>query len=160
MLKHLSSVLTLIWLFSLASWCSAQPVRTSQHAGLRSKVKVEVFTTNTCEPCKKLEKFLMEMKVPFIRYDLNKNKAARQDYYKNIGRGKIPVTRIGGRIVIRGDEPAKVYQTILKQQKSTPITSPRRDDIFHSPPKAKKPRSDKMDDKTNSVRPKEEFALP
>ena len=145
-------------MFSNADWCGAQPLPGfDPPSESRPRVKVEVFTTQTCEACKRFEKFLTEMKIPFIRYDLDRNTEARRDYYDNIGRGKIPVTRINGRTVIRGDEPAKVYRSILKQQESQPIAPQRKDEIFGLPPQVENPRNDQSGP---AVRPKEEFALP
>ena len=140
--------------FSTDSISTAQPQPSGSY---EDGVRVEVFTTRTCEACQRLERFLTEMEVPFIRYDLDRDPAARRDYYDNIGRGKIPATRINRRLVIRGEEPAKVYKAFMQAKAQEPdAPPPKHDGVFGLTP----PMEEQRLTGQSVVTPKEEFALP
>lgn len=74
-------------------------------------LKVEVFVASACPECEQLETFLKQSGVSYVRYNLEQDHAAEQDYLSNIGRGVVPVTRIGTTI-IRGYEADKIRAAI------------------------------------------------
>jgi tetratricopeptide (TPR) repeat protein len=90
------------------------------------RVTIEVFLVENCPPCKQAENFLNELEVPYIRYDLRRNKKAEKDYLTNIGRGKIPAIRVNGsnKSVIRGFEPAQIVKVIGPGTNSRPAAEP------------------------------------
>ena len=69
-----------------------------------SKKDVEIFVTSWCPYCSKLEAFLRKNNVAFTRYDIEKNPKGKK-IYKTLGGSGIPVTRIGGKDVVRGYKP-------------------------------------------------------
>lgn len=68
--------------------------------------KVEVFVTSWCGYCKKMERFLTEKGIEYIRYDIEKDEAAAREYRQIGGRG-VPVVRIGDSL-IHGFNPEAV----------------------------------------------------
>jgi len=68
--------------------------------------KVEVFMTAWCGYCKKMIRFLNEKGIPYAAYDIEKDRAAAENYRALGGRG-VPVVRIGSHI-IRGYNPDAV----------------------------------------------------
>jgi glutaredoxin 3 len=77
--------------------------------------KVIVFVTSWCPYCKSLESFLTANKVPFTRYDVERDlKGAK--LYKSLGVVGYPVTKIG-KEVIRGFNKAR-FQEILAENPS------------------------------------------
>ncbi len=94
--------------------------------------KVEMFVASKCRHCDELLAFLREEGITVRVYDLERDRYAEEDYLKNIGRGVLPVTRIGSS-VIRGLEAKKVMAEIRRQgvQPQTPkLVSPSTKDSF------------------------------
>ena len=86
-----------------------------------------------------------------IRRDLEKDSLARREYDAAIGKGRIPVARIAGKVIIRGDEPAKVYRAILDAGRVTGSDMPGQAQPMPSQAERLSPAS---------APPQEEFALP
>jgi mycoredoxin len=61
--------------------------------------QVSVYVTSWCPSCRSAEKFLRRHKVPFTRYDVEKNGAAKKRY-EQFGTKKVPVIQIGSRYMI------------------------------------------------------------
>lgn len=57
--------------------------------------EVEIYVTSWCPHCKTLEDFLREEKIPFKRYDIERNDAARIAYKRLGGTGGVPFVKIG-----------------------------------------------------------------
>ena len=83
----------------------------SAKTGEASGVRVVVFSASNCPDCEKVKQFLKGVQVPFISYDLGKDKNAETYYVNNIGRGVIPVTEING-TVVRGYDPDEMRRLI------------------------------------------------
>jgi len=66
--------------------------------------RVEVFVTDWCPYCQRLEAFLKENKVSYERKNIEQNADARAEHAA-LGGGGIPVTRIAGDQVVRGYRP-------------------------------------------------------
>ncbi|MCB0343798.1 MAG: glutaredoxin family protein [Bdellovibrionales bacterium] len=79
-----------------------------------SLAKVEMFVASNCPHCDELLKFLREEGIVVRVYNLERDRHAEEDYLANIGRGVLPVTRIGG-TVIRGLEAKKIMAEIERQ---------------------------------------------
>jgi glutaredoxin len=61
---------------------------------------VEVYVTDWCPYCQRLEAYLQEKQVPYVRYNVEKDAAAAREHDKMTGGdGGIPVTRIGSQVV-------------------------------------------------------------
>ncbi|MDH4099670.1 MAG: DUF4124 domain-containing protein [Nitrospirota bacterium] len=71
---------------------------------------LEVFVTSWCPYCKKLEAFLDAKKIPYTRYDIEKDEKAHRVYKELGGRG-VPLTRIGSDVV-RGYNPEAILRLI------------------------------------------------
>jgi glutaredoxin len=62
--------------------------------------KVEVFVTDWCPYCQRLEAFLQKNQVEYVRYNVEQDeKAAAQHDRMTGGQGGIPVTRVGTHVV-------------------------------------------------------------
>ena len=59
--------------------------------------KVEVFVTDWCPYCRKLEAFLKQNKVSYTRYNIDSSKKGAQ-LHKQLGGGGVPVTKIGSQV--------------------------------------------------------------
>lgn len=60
----------------------------------QGKRKVVMFSTSRCGYCKKAKKYFTNNKIPFVEYDIEKNKQARARYDKLGGKG-VPVIIYG-----------------------------------------------------------------
>jgi hypothetical protein len=166
--RHISVCAVVLVSVCLCSSVSAQPTGYGRdYANSRPDVRVELFVTETSKSCQRLEKFLTEMEIPYIRYDLQRDQAARRAYLADIGHGVIPATRINNGPVIRGDEPAKIYKAILKSRRQiAPANNPAQpgaaNDAFeHTPPAAPEPYGGAAAPQTGAnAPPQEEFAQP
>lgn len=65
--------------------------------------KVEIFVTSWCPYCVRLEQWLKQNRVQYIKYDIEKSTAGKEKHEK-LGGGGIPVIRIDKQ-VIRGFRP-------------------------------------------------------
>jgi glutaredoxin len=72
--------------------------------------KVEIFVTSWCPYCQKLENFLKERRVQYIRYDIEHDSKGMQ-LHQQLGGGGVPVTRIGS-TVIRGFDTQALLQAL------------------------------------------------
>jgi len=67
-------------------------------------VKVIVYSTATCPWCKKVKAFLDENKVKYTVKDVGEDTKAGEEMIKKSGQQGVPVTDVGGEIVIGFDE--------------------------------------------------------
>jgi glutaredoxin len=67
----------------------------------RAFPRVEVFVTDWCPYCQRLEAFLKENGVPYERKNIEAQESFRKEHAQ-LGGGGIPLTRIDGRQVVRG----------------------------------------------------------
>ena len=84
--------------------CGNANSSSAQLAAAGELPRVEVFVTDWCPYCQRLEAFLKQNRVPYERKNIEKNADARAEH-EELGGGGIPVTRIGGKKVIRGFRP-------------------------------------------------------
>jgi glutaredoxin len=76
----------------------------------KSKKKVEIFVTSWCPHCRSLESFLKLKKIPYTRYDIEKDPKGKQLYEQLGGKG-IPLTRIGSQL-IRGYSKLSILKAL------------------------------------------------
>lgn len=82
-----------------------------------SQPVVEVFVTDWCPYCQRLEAFLKQNKVVYQRKNIEQSAEFRAEH-EALGGGGIPVTRINGSQVIRGFRPEAIAEAIgLKEEK-------------------------------------------
>ncbi len=72
--------------------------------------KVEVFVTDWCPYCRKLEAYLKANNVAYTRYNIEKNKKAAA-MHQQLGGGGVPVTRIGTQ-VFHGFDQAQIASAL------------------------------------------------
>ena len=70
---------------------------TKRHPASSSK-KVEIFVTEWCHYCRKVEEFLKANKIRYTRLDIEKNASARRRY-KKLGLSGVPATKVGKKII-------------------------------------------------------------
>lgn len=104
-------------LVSLACACGAAtgespPRETAETAPVAAEAPlVEVFVTDWCPYCRRLEAFLQDEDVPYVRKNIEEDPTARAEHAE-LGGGGIPVTRIGGDQVVRGFRPEVIAQLL------------------------------------------------
>jgi len=69
-----------------------------------NNMKVTVYSTEGCPWCKKVKAFLTDHKVKFTDKDVAADPKAAQHMIKISGQQGVPVTDIGGNIVVGFDE--------------------------------------------------------
>ena len=84
---------------------SLRPEKSAAKAG-----KVEVFVTDWCPYCKKLEAFLKAKKVQYTRYNIERDKKGAK-LHAQLGGGGVPVLRVGSQ-VIHGFDQAQVASAL------------------------------------------------
>ena len=83
---------------------------------LKQVVLVEAFVSPSCDDCPKLEKFLKRNEIKYKRYDIVKNQKAFQ-MFDQLGAGsKLPVVRIGKKI-IKGFQPEAILEAATRFKK-------------------------------------------
>jgi glutaredoxin len=80
-------------------------------AAAQQQPLVEVFVTDWCPYCQRLEAFLKENEVVYERKNIEQDAEARAEH-QALGGGGIPLTRINGREVIRGFKPKEIARAI------------------------------------------------
>lgn len=73
-------------------------------ATINGSKKVKFYMASWCSYCKRMEKFLNESKIPYDKFDVEKDLEGRKAYQKLMARG-VPVLVVD-RTVIRGYDPA------------------------------------------------------
>lgn len=72
--------------------------------------RAEIFVTSWCPYCQKLERYLQTRNIPYVRYDVEKNKKANETY-RQLGGGGVPLTRVGSK-VIAGYQPEEIMRAL------------------------------------------------
>jgi glutaredoxin len=75
--------------------------------------KLEVFVAEWCGHCQALEKALTEEKIPYERFDIENSPVGKQEYI-NLGRGGVPISRVNGSTIIRGNYINKIKDAMSK----------------------------------------------
>jgi len=65
---------------------------------------VKIYTTSTCQWCKKTKAFLKENKVAFTEVDVGANAKAGEEMIEKSGQSGVPVTIANGKIIVGFDE--------------------------------------------------------
>lgn len=73
--------------------------------------KVIVYSTETCPWCNKVKEFLKENKVSFTNKDVSENQKNADEMIEKSGQRGVPVTDIGGEIII-GFNEEKLKKTL------------------------------------------------
>ena len=71
---------------------------------------VQVFVTSWCPYCRQLEAYLKTNRIPYSRFDIEKNKDGARKY-EELGGGGVPVVKIGDEVV-RGFRLDKIKQLL------------------------------------------------
>jgi glutaredoxin len=96
-------------LAAVCAWgCDASPddAPTTTATAAVQNAKVELFVTDWCPYCQRLEAYLQENGVQYVRNNIETDREARIEHQK-LGGGGIPVTRIGDQVV-RGFDPERI----------------------------------------------------
>jgi len=72
----------------------------------RKDITPEIFVQDNCEDCRKLERFFDDSKMPYIRYDIQRDLKGLE-IYKSLGINSMPLTRVGT-TVVKGYDPARI----------------------------------------------------
>lgn len=72
----------------------------------RKDIVPEVFVQDNCSDCLKLQHFFEDSKMPFIRYDINRDLKGAQIYH-SLGMSSMPLTRVGT-TVVKGYDPQRI----------------------------------------------------
>ena len=70
----------------------------------KTKHNVKIYTTPTCQWCKKTKEFLKSKGVKYEEIDVSTNQAAAQEMIKKSGQTGVPVTDIDGKTVVGFDQ--------------------------------------------------------
>ena len=98
------------WVESTPIYGSSSPKEVVfENTSVQNK-KVEIFITDWCPYCKKLEEFLSSNKINYKKYDVE-NSAQGRDEYSRLGKGGVPIIKVGDR-VIRGYNPEAILRAI------------------------------------------------
>ena len=73
--------------------------------------RIEIFVTSWCPYCKKLEQFLKDHRINYIRHDIESDKRAKATL-ATFGGGGVPLTLIDSKRVIRGFDKVQFCQEI------------------------------------------------
>ncbi len=76
------------------------------------KAGVELFVTDWCGYCRKLEEYLDQEKIAYTRYNIETDKSAKK-LHASLGSG-VPITRVGKR-VFQGYQPEEIAQAARGQ---------------------------------------------
>jgi glutaredoxin len=82
-------------------------------ASLNSKDSLEIFVADWCGHCRALEKALNDENISYRRFDIESSEIGKREYNK-LGRGGIPITRINGNTIVRGNNLAKIKHELNK----------------------------------------------
>jgi glutaredoxin len=80
---------------------------------------VEVFVTDWCPYCQRLEAFLKKNQVAYQRKNIEQSAEFRAQH-QALGESGIPVTRINGREVIVGFKPEAIADALLRAKAPEP----------------------------------------
>ena len=67
--------------------------------------KVKVYSTPTCVWCHKTREFLKENNIPFEEINVAADEKAAQEMFDKSGQKGVPVTDVGGEIIVGFDKP-------------------------------------------------------
>lgn len=79
---------------------------------LPTSPKVEIFVTDWCPYCTKLEEYLRANQIKFTRYDIEKSPVGKRKH-QELGGGGIPLVKIGSQ-VIRGFDVSSIQQALKR----------------------------------------------
>jgi len=80
----------------------------------KEKLKnIEIYVTSWCPHCANLERFLKSRRIPYKRYDIERDKAAKKRHAEMNPSGGIPVIKIGDHI-IRGNNQRAILNYLNK----------------------------------------------
>lgn len=79
-----------------------------------SSSTVEILVATWCSYCTALENFLLENKIKYNKLDIEHDAEGRTQY-DQLGRGGVPITRIGSKI-IRGYDPSAILSAIKRNR--------------------------------------------
>ena len=75
------------------------PAKTLYGKGSKKDTQVELYTTSWCPYCRKAESFLSANGIPFVSYDIEKDKAAAARKKQLDQRKGVPLAVINGQVV-------------------------------------------------------------
>ena len=90
----------------------------SEYSPAASIPKVEVFVTEWCGYCRRLESFLKQKKIIYQRFDIERSRYGKQVYERH-GKGGVPLVIIESEHVVRGYQPGRIM-ALLDRLRRTP----------------------------------------
>lgn len=74
-------------------------------------MKVIIYTTETCAPCKQTKKYLTYLKVDYTTIDITDNDDLRRDIFTKANSVTVPIIQYGKEYVV-GYKPAEVKRLL------------------------------------------------
>ena len=96
-MKRFICAMSFVFLFTPAAFAASEP------APKIAVPKVEIFVTEWCPYCRKLETFLKDHHVEYTRYNVEKDEKG-YNLFTELGGQGVPVSRVG-KTVIHGYDP-------------------------------------------------------
>lgn len=88
----------------------SQEVQAKPKAPAISNAKLEVFVADWCPHCRALEETLKKENIKYTRHDIESEDGKK--LYNELGRGGVPITRINGKTIIRGNNIGKIKEAL------------------------------------------------
>jgi glutaredoxin-like YruB-family protein len=79
------------------------------------KMEVKIYTSPTCQWCKKLKEWLKKNKVAFQEFDVSEEEEYRDELINKSNQMAVPVIDIDGKIIVGFDE--KQLEELLGKKK-------------------------------------------
>jgi len=89
------------------------PVDVGSPLGSRKSKEVEIYVTDWCGYCRRLEDYLKRKQIRYTRYDIEKDEAANRRFKQFGGRG-FPLTKIGSSVV-KGYNPDAIEEALMRR---------------------------------------------
>ncbi len=112
----------LIAFFVFAATLEQEAYAETKNSASTSTPKVEIFVTSWCPYCKNLESFLLSRRIPFTRYDIERDEKAN-DRFKALGGEGIPLILINSEIVLKGFDETSFLETLRRAKSHAPKVS-------------------------------------
>jgi glutaredoxin 3 len=75
---------------------------------------VKVYTTPTCQWCKKTKEFLKEKKIKYTEVNVAEDDKAREEIIEKSGQMGVPVLEVNGKIIV-GYNPDAIIKALGKK---------------------------------------------
>jgi glutaredoxin 3 len=75
-------------------------------------MSVTVYSTPTCPYCVMTKNFLKSKQIPFIEYDVSRDRIHAEEMVRKSGQMGVPVIDVGGKIFV-GYQPAEIEKALV-----------------------------------------------